>query len=102
MATEKRRSQRIEVNDPGSISWQTESGDSMTDRIVLTNLGDNGAMIEMSRKLSLRQFVQLKVPAWQIDGSASVRYCRQKGLKYRIGLELSYSIAAKPKVQRWT
>ena len=102
MATEKRRSQRIEVNHPGSISWQTESGDNMTDRVVLTNLADNGAMIEMSRKLQLRQSVQLKVPAWQIDGAASVRYCRQKGLKYRIGLELSYSILAKPKVQRWT
>ena len=102
MATEKRRSHRIEVNDPGSISWQNESGENMTDRIMLTNLGDNGAMVEMSSKLSLRQSVQLRVPAWQIDGSASVRYCRQKGLKYQIGLELSFSIAAKPKVQRWT
>lgn len=102
MATEKRRSQRIEVNEPGSISWQTESGDSMTDKIVLTNLADNGAMIEMSRKLPMRQTVLIKVPAWEIDGSGSVRYCRQKGLKYRIGLELFHSIAAKPKVQRWT
>jgi hypothetical protein len=102
MATEKRRSQRIEVNDTGSILWQTESGASMAEKIVVTNLADYGVMIETARNLPVRQRVQIKVPAREIDGSASVRHCRQKGLKYRIGLELSYSISAKPKVQRWT
>lgn len=102
MPTEKRHSQRIEVNEHGTLSWQTEEGSTMAEKILLLNLADNGGMIEASRKLPLRQTVHLKVPSWQIDSSASVRYCRQKGLKYRIGLELFHSIAAKPKQQRWT
>lgn len=102
MANEKRRSERIDINVPGSISWQTETGMMMSEKVLVLNIGDSGAMIEMSRKLAGRQTVQLKVPAWKIDGSASVRNCVQKGIKYRIGLELFYSIAAKPKVQRWT
>jgi len=102
MTREKRASQRIETNEPGQISWQDTSGNTSVERIVLVNLADKGAMIEMSRKLDLRLTVQLQVLSRRIDGSASVRYCRQKGLRYRIGLELFDSINAKPKVQRWT
>ena len=102
MATEKRRSQRIELNEPGTIAWQSDDGNTLSERIKLVNLADSGAMIEMTTKLPLRLTVHLKVPAWEIDGSATVRYCRQKGLKYRTGLELFESIHAKPKRQRWT
>ncbi len=102
MATEKRRSQRIDIHEPGTISWQNEAGVTMGEKVVVINIGDAGAMVEMSRKLPIRQTVQLKVPSWEIDGSASVRNCVQKGIKYRVGLELFYSINAKPKVQRWT
>jgi hypothetical protein len=102
MAKEKRRSQRIEINEPGTISWQAEDGNMLGEKIQMLNLGDDGAMIEMTRRLPMRQTVQFKVPSWEIDGSASVRYCRQRGLKYRIGLELFHAISVKPKVQRWT
>lgn len=102
MATEKRTSQRIEVNEPGTITWQNESGDTQGEKVILLNLADNGGMLETSTKLPLRLILQLKVPSWQIDSSASVRYCRQRGTKYRIGVEMSQSIAAKPKQRRWT
>jgi hypothetical protein len=102
MATEKRRYQRIEVNEPGSISWQTEEGATMSDKIVMLNLAENGAMIEMTRKLPYRQAVLVKVPAWEIDSSATVRYVRQRGLKYRVGLELFHTINEKPNRNRWT
>lgn len=102
MATEKRKSQRIEVNEPCSISWQSETGDTFAEKGVMLNLADNGGLLETSTKLPLRLVVQLKVPGWQIDSSASVRYCRQRGTKYRIGVEMSQSIAAKPNKRRWT
>jgi len=84
------------------MSWDDEHGTTLSERIKLLNLADHGAMVESMHKLPLRLVVRLKVESWQIDGSATVRYCRQKGSKYRIGLELSYSIAAKPKQRRWT
>ena len=102
MRSEKRKSERVELSEPGTVSWQTPDGDTVGERVLLVNLSDNGVLIEMTRQLELRQIVQLKIPSWQIDGSASVRYCRQKGLKYRIGLELFYPLEAKPKSQRWT
>lgn len=102
MPSEKRSSQRIEVNEPGIISWESESGDTLSERVLLLNLADNGGMLEMTTKLPLRLRVQIKVPSWHIDTSASVRYCRQLGQKYRVGVEMSQSIAAKPKPRRWT
>ena len=102
MRSEKRKSERVELSEQGTVSWQTSDGDTFDEKVLLLNLSDNGVLIEMSRQLELRQIVQLKIPSWQIDGSASVRYCEQKGRKYRIGLELFYPIEAKPKSQRWT
>ena len=90
------------MSEQGTLSWQTPDGDTFGERVLLMNLSDNGVLVEMSRQLELRQTVQLKIPSWQIDGSASVRYRRQKGQKYRIGLELFYPIEAQPKMQRWT
>lgn len=102
MATERRRSQRIELSEAGAISWQSETGDTFGERVKVLNLADTGAMIEASVKLPLRQTIQLRVDSWRIDSAATVRYCRQKGLKYRIGLEMFHPIAAKPKQSRWT
>ncbi len=102
MRSEKRKSERVELSEQGTVFWQTSDGDTFGEKVLLLNLSDNGVLIEMSHKLELRQTVQLKIPSRQIDGSASVRYCRQKGQKYRSGLELFYPIEAKPKKQRWT
>lgn len=100
--SEKRKSERVEVSEQGTVSWRTSNGDTFGERVLLLNLSDNGVLIEMSHQLESRQTVQLKIPSQRIDGSASVRYCKQKGQKYRIGLELFYPIEAKPKAQRWT
>ena len=102
MRSEKRNSERIDLKAPGTLSWQTPDGTSLSERILLLNLADKGILIEMSHKLELRQTVQVKIESRKIDGSASVRYCIQKGMKYRVGLEMFYQIEAKPKVQRWT
>ncbi len=102
MRSEKRKSERVELKESGSVSWQTPDGASLSERILLLNLADNGMLIEMAHKLEMRQTVQVRIPSWQIDGSASVRYCIQKGMKYRVGLEMFYQIEAKPKAQRWT
>ncbi len=102
MRSEKRKSERVELSEQGTVSWQTSDGDTFGERVLLVNLSGNGVLIQMSHKLEFRQTVQLKIPSWQIDGSASVRYCIQRGMKYRVGLELFYPIEAKPKKQRWT
>jgi len=102
MAKEKRRYQQIEVNEPGSVSWETEEGNTYSDKILLLNLAENGAILEMNHKLPYRQAVQVKVPSWEIDGSGTVRYVQQRGLKYRVGIELFHQINAKPNRNRWT
>lgn len=102
MATERRHSQRIEVNAPLTINWQNDRGDTMSMRGALLNLADNGALVRAPQRLALRQLVQLLAPAWQIDTSATVRHIKQRGLHYEIGFELNAPLAAKPARQRWT
>lgn len=102
MKSEKRKSERVELKERGTISWQTPDGAMLGERILLLNLGDKGMLIEMSHKLELRQTVQVKIESRKIDGSASIRYRIQKGMKYRVGLEMFDPIESKPKVQRWT
>jgi len=102
MATEKRRSQRIDLNEPASLHWQLEDGNVFSQKATLVNLADDGALITAAHKVPLRQLVQLKVPSWNVDTAATIRHVRQKGLQYSIGLELNNPIEAKPARKRWT
>ncbi|MEO5951871.1 MAG: PilZ domain-containing protein [Chloroflexia bacterium] len=102
MSKDKRKFERVDVNEPGVMAWQDEQGNTLAERVVMLNVSDHGAMVEALHNHPLRLSVQIKVPTRKIDSSATVRYCHQIGGKYRIGLELSQSTAAKPKQGRWT
>ncbi len=102
MKTEKRRSQRIDLNEEGTLSWQAEDGMTYWERVKVMNLSDQGAIVELTQKLPGRQLVHLLVPSWKVDSSGTVRHVKQKGLKYLVGLELSATIKAAPARGRWT
>lgn len=102
MTVERRQSKREPVIEPGMIYWQNAEGMMLQTKLVLLNLSAKGVMLEIREKLPLRQLVTLKVPALQIDLSATVRYCRQQGTRYRIGLELFSTPAKNTKPPRWT
>ncbi len=102
MGSEKRRSVRIAVDTDGSLSWQTERSETMSQRVKVINVSEYGARIEMGSRLELRQSVTIRVDAYRIDSSATVRYREQRGLKFIVGLELSSPASLKPRVQRWT
>ncbi len=102
MPSEKRRSQRIEINEPVTINWQSERGDTLSLRGTLLNLGDHGALVRTTERLPSRLLVQLIAPSWNIDTSATVRHSSQRGMHVFIGFELNSPLAAKPNRQRWT
>jgi len=68
------------------VSWQTGSGETRTIRAKCTELSDQGARIECPSPIDLRTSVYLHAPAYGLMGNASVRYCRQSGLKHIVGL----------------
>jgi hypothetical protein len=45
-----------------------------------------GALVETKEPISTSSVVYVKVGAFGLMGSASVRYCAARGSKYRIGL----------------
>lgn len=75
------------------VSWQTGSGETRTIRAKCTELSDQGARIECQGPIDVRTSVYLQAPAYGLMGNASVRYCRQSGLKHIVGLLFSSAVS---------
>jgi len=59
------------------------------------NLSGSGATIESLLPVAVNSNVQVRSHIGVLAGEAHVRYCRRRGLVYRIGVEFSRPFAAR-------
>jgi hypothetical protein len=98
MSDEKlRRHERAEQSSPVQIAWKDRSG---ADKYVSgrsVDISPSGMRVEVSEPIDKQTYLTLQCLALGLHGTASVRNCSRKGLKYVLGLEFSAGLQWKPK-----
>jgi hypothetical protein len=92
-----RRHPRDEKASPVQIVWKDRAG---VDRYVSgksLNISSSGIRVEVAEPIERQTYVTLQCAALGVHGSASVRSCARKGMKYVVGLEFSGGMQYKPK-----
>jgi hypothetical protein len=64
------------------------------------DISTSGMRVEVSDPIDRQTYVTLQCAALGLHGSASVRTCNRKGMKFVIGLEFSGGLKWKPKEPR--
>ena len=79
------------------LVWKTRQGldGFLNGRII--DVSESGIRVEVSDPLEKQTYVTLQAASLGLHGSASVRTCARKGMKYVIGLEFSAGLKWKPK-----
>ena len=86
---ELRRHSRIEKSSPVRIVWQDRSG---TGRLVngrSLDISPSGIRVEVPEPIDKQTYVTVQCNALGLHGTASVRTCTRKGLRFVVGLEFS-------------
>ena len=94
---ELRRHVRAAKSSPVQIVWKDRQG---TDKFVqgrIVDVSESGIRVEITEPLEKQTYVTLQSPRLGLHGTASVRSCTRKGLKYAVGLEFSAGLQWKPK-----
>jgi len=92
-----RRHARAEKSSPIQIVWQDRAG---ADRFVngrTLDISPSGMRVEVSDPIDKQTYVTLQCAVLGLQGTASVRTCTRKGMKYILGLEFSSGLQWKPK-----
>ena len=94
---ELRRHQRKEKSSPVQLVWKDRTG---VDKFVSgrsLDVSPSGIRIEISEPIDTQTYVTMQCMALDLHGTASVRSCTRKGMKYIVGLEFSAGLQWKPK-----
>lgn len=93
-----RRHTRSTRSAPIQLVWKNRQGIDgfLTGRII--DVSESGIRVEVSDPLEKQTYVTLQAASLGLHGSASVRTCARKGMKYVVGLEFSAGLKWKPKV----
>jgi hypothetical protein len=75
--------------------WVTLSVHGRKIWVRAANISGAGAMIESLFPVAARSFVEMHSRVGLLVGGAYVRYCRRKGLFYRIGVRFARPVAAR-------
>jgi PilZ domain len=94
---ELRRHQRTAKSAPVQIIWKDRQGEDKFVNGRILDVSEAGIRVEVSDPLEKQTYVTLQSPSLGLHGSASVRTCARKGMKYIIGLEFSAGLKWKPK-----
>lgn len=84
------REERYEVDFPVFLSW--EAGNTIH-RVMArcVDLSAVGAKLETRDRLDVRASILVHSEKFGRMGTASIRHCARKGMKYEIGLEFSFA-----------
>src|ERR1700683_3661237 len=94
---ELRRHERSITSAPVRITWQDQRGmDNFVNGRTL-DISASGLRIEVPEPIVKQTRVTLQCAELWVHGTASVRSCTRKGMKYVVGLELSSGVQLKPK-----
>jgi len=93
-----RRHVRSEKSAPVQLVWKDRQGldKFMNGRVM--DASESGIRIEVPEPLDKQTYLTLQSPSLGLHGSASVRTCTRKGMKYVVGLEFSGGLKWKPKI----
>jgi hypothetical protein len=81
------------------LIWKDRQG---LDRFIngsIIDISESGLRVELREALEKQTYVTLKAANLGLHGSASVKSCARKGMKYTVGLEFSGGMKWKPKPQ---
>lgn len=93
------REERYEVDFPLFLSWQAGSAiHRVPARCV--NLSSSGAKIETRDRLEIHTRILVESEHFGRMGTASIRYCTRKAMKYEVGLQFSSTFALSDPVRR--
>jgi len=94
---ELRRHTRSDKSAPVQLIWKDRQG---IDRFIngrIVDVSESGIRVELSDPLEKQTYVTLQAVSLGLHGSASVRTCARKRMKYLVGLEFSAGLKWKPK-----
>jgi hypothetical protein len=94
---ELRRHARSAKSAPVQVAWKDRQGGDNVIRGTIIDVSESGIRIELPEPLEKQTYVTLQSVSLGLHGSASVRTCTRKGVKYVVGLELSGGLKWKPK-----
>ena len=92
-----RRHARSAKAAPLQLIWKDRQG---IDRFIngsIIDVSESGVRVELREPLEKQIYVTLQAVSLGLHGSASVRTCARKGMKYVVGLEFSGGLKWKPK-----
>lgn len=82
-----RREGRLKYTGKINLTWSDESGHPFAQNCDCIDVSAAGLKIKLDSHIPLRTVVTVWARDLALHGSASVRSCVRKGLKYTIGLE---------------
>jgi hypothetical protein len=94
---ELRRHARSAKSAPVQLIWKDRQG---IDRFIngrIVDVSESGIRVELNDPMEKQTYVTLQAAGLGLHGSASVRTCARKGMKYLVGLEFSAGLKWKPK-----
>ena len=92
-----RRHTRATESSPIQIAWKDRQGVDrfLTGRVI--DVSEAGLRVETAEPLEKQTYVTLQSAGLGLHGSASVRTCARRRMKYLVGLEFSAGLKWKPK-----
>ena len=82
---------------PIQIHWKDRSGSDNSANGRTIDLSAVGMRIKVPAPIDKGVYVSFNAPKVPVQGSASVRTCKQQGLGYIVGLEFTGGLRWKPK-----
>ena len=92
-----RRHSRSPRSGPVQLTWKDANGNAQVSRGRLVDISEAGMRVELPEPLEKLTYLTVRADGLGIHGTASVRSCIRKGLKYVVGLEFSAGLHWKPK-----
>ncbi len=92
-----RRHDRFETRSIIQLVWKDQLGNEKFTKARTLDVSESGLRVEVPERIPERSYVTFRVDELSLHGTASVRSCHCKGLKYIVGLEFSTGMKWKPK-----
>ena len=92
-----RRHSRMNAQCVVQLVWKDQLGNEKFTKARTLDVSESGLRLEVPERIPERSYVSFRVDELGLHGTASVRSCNGKGLKYIVGLEFSVGMKWKPK-----
>lgn len=92
-----RRHPRSDQSAPVQLVWKDRQEIDRFMNGLILDVSESGIRVELPDPLERQTYVTLRSASLGLHGTASVRSCVRKGMKYIVGLELSGGLKWKPK-----